>query len=291
MHNGQETPDPCSKPGITRRFTHWWCRPIRLALGLVLVICTMAAIVLSAGFHTTMHAVSTDAFCISCHEMESTVYQEFIQTSHYTNRTGIQATCSDCHTPKAFLPMMARKIQSVKELYGHLTGIINTPEKFEAHRLQMAQTEWHRMQSTDSQTCRNCHKFEQMDLAQQKPLAARMHSTASENGKTCIDCHKGFAHNMPALDSIEFLADRHGALNLDCAQCHIENPPEQDVSTAKCFSCHGNYEYLGRLTSHMGDHNPHLSHLGDVDCSDCHKGHIPSVLACNDCHTYDMKVP
>ncbi|WP_165657647.1 cytochrome c3 family protein, partial [Sutterella wadsworthensis] len=37
--------------------------------------------------------------------------------------------------------------------------------------------------------------------------------------------------------------------------------------------------------------NPHYSHLGDVNCTDCHKGHKKSELMCNSCHQFDLKVP
>ncbi|VEI48504.1 nitrate/TMAO reductase, membrane-bound tetraheme cytochrome c subunit [Actinobacillus equuli] len=33
----------------------------------------------------------------------------------------------------------------------------------------MAEREWARMKANDSQECRNCHNFEDMDFTQQKP--------------------------------------------------------------------------------------------------------------------------
>ncbi len=44
---------------------------------------------------------------------------------------------------------MVRKIQASKELYGKIFGIIDTPQKFEDHRLAMAQSEWRRMKNND----------------------------------------------------------------------------------------------------------------------------------------------
>ena len=52
------------------------------------------------GFNTAMDATNTETFCISCHEMEAYVYEEYTDTIHYSNRTGVRATCPDCHVPK-----------------------------------------------------------------------------------------------------------------------------------------------------------------------------------------------
>jgi cytochrome c-type protein NapC len=157
----------------------------------------IAGIVFWGGFNTAMEATNQLEFCISCHEMESTVYQEYKKTVHYQNRTGVRAICSDCHVPKDWIHKMKRKIQASGEVWGKITGSINTPEKFEAKRLELAQHEWDRMKASDSRECRNCHSFEGMNAAKQQPRAQQPHSKATERKQTCIDCHKGIAHQKP----------------------------------------------------------------------------------------------
>jgi cytochrome c-type protein NapC len=149
------------------------------------------------GFNTAMEATNTLDFCISCHEMHDNVYQEYKKTIHYTNRTGVRAVCSDCHVPKDWTHKMIRKIQASKEVWGKITGVIDTPVKFEAHRLEMAEREWARMKASDSRECRNCHNFDSMDPEKQKLRGAKMHKIARDENKTCIDCHKGIAHQKP----------------------------------------------------------------------------------------------
>ena len=129
--------------------------------------------------------------------MNDNVYQEYKKTIHYTNRTGVRAVCSDCHVPKDWTHKMIRKIQASKEVWGKITGVIDTPVKFEAHRLVMAEREWARMKATDSRECRNCHNFDSMDTEKQKLRGAKMHKIARDENKTCIDCHKGIAHQKP----------------------------------------------------------------------------------------------
>ncbi len=161
-------------------------------------------ILLWGGFNWALEKTNTEQFCIGCHEMKDNVYQELQETAHYTNRTGVRATCPDCHVPKEWIHKIKRKIAASKEVYGKLTKKIDTPEKFEEHRLEMAMREWKRMKDSDSHECRNCHHFAQMDLEKQDPRSADKHDPhvwevidGNEPSKTCIDCHKGIAHNLP----------------------------------------------------------------------------------------------
>ena len=52
----------------------------------------------------------------------------------------------------------------------HFTGKVDTKEKFEKHRLEMAEREWARMKANNSQECRNCHNFNDMDFTHNKKL-------------------------------------------------------------------------------------------------------------------------
>jgi cytochrome c-type protein NapC len=158
----------------------------------------IAGILFWGGFHWTMELSNTEAFCISCHEMRDTVYKELKETVHYSNRTGVRAICSDCHVPKEWIYKVKRKIQATNELYHKIVGTIDTPEKFESLRLELAKSVWASMKATDSRECRNCHAMKSMDLELQVRPAQRMHKAADEKGQTCIDCHKGIAHKLPA---------------------------------------------------------------------------------------------
>ena len=112
----------------------------------------------------------------------------------------MRATCPDCHVPREWGPKIVRKIQASNELWHKLLGSVDTPEKFQAKRIKLAESEWARMRANDSQECRNCHKFEYMDFAEQGRRAVRTHSRAFDEGTTCIECHKGVAHQLPPID-------------------------------------------------------------------------------------------
>jgi nitrate/TMAO reductase-like tetraheme cytochrome c subunit len=174
----------------------FWSR--RLILGTTVsgaIIFFIIGIIFWGGFNTAMEATNTTEFCIGCHEMEDNVYQEYKPTIHFANRTGVRAGCPDCHVPKPWIHKVVRKIQASKEVFFWLTGKLDTKEKFNEHRFELAQSVWHAMKSTDSRECRNCHNFESMNPEFQKPRARKQHLNAFETGQTCIDCHKGIAHH------------------------------------------------------------------------------------------------
>ena len=187
-----------ARPGALKRLWRWFFSRSKVAWGLIALVAFVVGILFWGGFNWAMEATNNEAFCISCHEMKDNVYAEYRNTAHYSNRTGVRATCPDCHVPKEWGPKVVRKIQASYELYGHfITGVIDTPEKFDAHRLDMATSVWTAMKKTDSRECRNCHDFEFMDFTLQENRAAQNHQAALDQGKTCIDCHQGIAHRLP----------------------------------------------------------------------------------------------
>jgi cytochrome c-type protein NapC len=163
----------------------------------LLLIGVAVGIIFWGGFNTAMEATNTETFCISCHEMEANVYKELQDTVHYQNRTGVRATCPDCHVPKDWVHKIVRKVQATNELYHHFMGTIDTRPKFEATRMELAQNVWTAMKKTDSRECRNCHNFDSMDYDKQDARSSTRHEDAAEAGFTCIDCHKGIAHKLP----------------------------------------------------------------------------------------------
>ena len=143
----------------------------KLVLGLMVAGFVGSVMLLAAGA-AGLAWTNTEEFCTGCHEMKDNVYAEFQGTIHDTNRTGVRAICTDCHVPRQVGPMMKRKVRASLELYGHfITGVIDTKEKFESHRLMLATRVWTRMKETDSLECRNCHKAEKMNSELQSPKA------------------------------------------------------------------------------------------------------------------------
>ena len=166
-------------------------RAVLLGMGVLL------GIVIVIGGVWSVEKTNTQTFCISCHELERTVYQEYLKSPHFRTESGVGATCPDCHVPREWFNKLVTKTIAIKDLYHHLAGTIDTREKFEAHRLTMAQRVWKNMKETDSRECRNCHDHTRMDFHKMSRRAQEKMEPGLEKGKTCIDCHKGIAHKLP----------------------------------------------------------------------------------------------
>ena len=187
-----------NKPGVLKRTWSFLKRPsAKYSLIGIATVSFFAGLIFWGGFNTGMEATNQLEFCIGCHEMRDNVYQEYKQTIHYSNRTGVRAICSDCHVPKDWGHKILRKIKASQEVWGKLTGYIDTKEKFESHRMELATHEWERMKASGSRECRNCHNFEAMSGVVQKQSVYNKHMKAKDEGQTCIDCHKGIAHHLP----------------------------------------------------------------------------------------------
>ncbi len=168
-------------------------RRLTLISGLVIFVLGLVAAGL---FNMGLAYTNRMEFCTSCHSMQTNL-REYKETIHYKNRVGVRATCHDCHVPHDFLPLMKAKIMAAKDVWGELTGELDTPEKYEAHRWEMANIVWKKLKDSNSATCRSCHDFKAMDFSEQDRSARKRHARAEERGETCIDCHTGIAHEEP----------------------------------------------------------------------------------------------
>ena len=162
-------------------------------------------------FDFVMEETNTEQFCISCHEMKENSFEEYRLSVHASNRSGMRATCPDCHVPQSFGPKMAAKMRASLDLYHSILGTIDTPEKFGARRLRMAEVVWERMRSTDSRECRECHDESNFDYMKQGRRAEQMHQEGLITGQTCIDCHKGITHRLPNIEQA-IGAEKGGAI-------------------------------------------------------------------------------
>lgn len=167
-----------------------------LGVGGIALVLALGALLMWSG-STALHMTNSTEFCISCHEMQANNYAEYAETVHAKNRTGVQAACADCHVPHDTLGMLKRKVFAASDIWHHLLGTIDSREKFETHRAELASRVWQHMKATDSQECRHCHQTTAMDSELQGPTAIKQHKRMASEQKTCIDCHYGIAHHEP----------------------------------------------------------------------------------------------
>jgi nitrate/TMAO reductase-like tetraheme cytochrome c subunit len=145
-----------------------------------------------------LHATSTTEFCFACHSHEVNIRAEYEASSHFRNASGVRAECSNCHLPEHdWFDYITTKMIVSLDAIPEFTGKVDTPEKWEAHRGEMAEKVWAEYRANDSRYCRHCHTPEAMDFELQSQMARGVHQNGAAADKTCIDCHAGLVHKLP----------------------------------------------------------------------------------------------
>ena len=197
-----EDPKVHQAPGRPGLVTRTWRRlrsptarwSVAALVGVGIVLSAIGVI----GTQVMVHVTGTDKFCGgACHSMQW-VAKEHQESTHGATRTGMRATCHDCHIPREYPELLWYKaVAGVKDVIGEIRGTLATEEKFRAERKRMAELVWAEYKDNDSRACRGCHVFSTEVLAKQKEVARAIHAPVLEGRATCIDCHKGVGHLAP----------------------------------------------------------------------------------------------
>lgn len=175
------------------RRRRWLGVPMLGVLGLVVL-----GAALLTGFHEVVEFSSRNEICYGCHIGMDTVVEEYRESVHFANRTGVQASCSDCHVPTPFVDKLVAKAVAMKDVY---VKVVHDPqlEDFEGIRYALAERVRDRMIARDSAECRNCHTPEEWRLDLQTDKSRQNHDPAVwvEKDRTCVSCHIGVAHKKP----------------------------------------------------------------------------------------------
>lgn len=246
-----------------------------------------------AGMNLFFRETDTLEFCTSCHTMEKP-FTEYKETVHYKNHSGIRATCSDCHVPGNDHPVAKiwAKIYAAKDIWHEIIGTIDTPEKFEAHRWEMANRVWDKMKRTDSRECRSCHSWDAMQFSEQDKSAAKKHQRAKKEGKTCIDCHKGIAHEEPEEPEAATVIKTASDSVTNVQGKKADEAVSDDASTAASTS-----SAAATTTPKKSEtpSSPAVSAVSNTDATDA--GPLTDLVnGCNQCHgkngnSHEDKVP
>ncbi len=191
--------DP-NPPGIGRRLLRWLASPSsRWPVAVLLVAGVLVGAAMVVGTQVAIAVTGTDEFCgNACHSHRQFVYPEHKLSVHYGNRTGVRASCSDCHVPHTYPAKLIYKVRAgVVDAIAEARGTISTQEKFDAQRWRLANMVWDEMRADNSAHCRSCHDPEAWDPKKQSEDAVKQHKKFLNGKATCIDCHTGVAHKEP----------------------------------------------------------------------------------------------
>ena len=190
------SPDPRGpERGLWRRLSTPSARWSVLALLVIGIVVGAGAVI---GTQVMVAVTGSNEFCSgACHSMQW-VANEYRQSVHFANRTGVRATCHDCHIPHEYPGLLWYKAKAgLKDAIGEMRGVISTEAKFHQERKRMAEEVWAEFKETNSANCQHCHAFDATIVAKQQEFVRPMHEQVLAKSATCIDCHKGVAHAEP----------------------------------------------------------------------------------------------
>ena len=171
-----------------------------------------------------------------------------------------------------------------------------------------------RVEESDLSSCTGCHRSTIPGSINPNSFSVRIHSShlSPKVDAGCLACHvweQGRYFGLPGIDrswgapeqedmliikeifgswlSSEYLDHLHAGAFISCANCHGQLPTaDATVEKQKCLECHGSMQELAKKTEppDFKDRNPHQSHLGEIDCTVCHKAHGASKVYCLGCH-------
>lgn len=78
------------------------------------------------------------------------------------------------------------------------------------------------------------------------------------------------------------------------AQAQLKSSPmhanlPETAQMKDCLQCHQSYEAVAKKTENLTP-NPHSSHRGEPECTNCHKVNAKPHFECNDCHELNIKM-
>ncbi len=151
----------------------------------IIVVCSVVG---SYGFTSwSVGYTSSEKFCIGCHEMKE-AYRSWKTSSHYDNRSGVVASCADCHLPTDTISKIKVKtLSGMKDTFVHYLG---NPNELDYKEL----AEKARAGITDD-SCRKCHKNLFPSAISKGGLIAHRALESGEK-KRCVECHINLVHNV-----------------------------------------------------------------------------------------------
>ena len=237
----------------------------RIAIALISILFITPFVIRASSPRLTQEDFAAAASgCVSCHGTSTTkALSKETPTSHCPPAVGATTDvnyCLKCHTLAAAAPAFAWTVHQ---------------SHFGIHIAAKGQ----------KATCDLCH---QLDANGNFTLTG---ASNSPSFKTTADVVAKMPTYYVSRATSIHLDHTHGRQSVTCAACHGTTFPTQAPKKEQCFACHGTYEQLAEQSSfHFDALYPH-SQSDPVECSNCHKAHKKSVLACNDCHSFTIPVP
>ena len=137
------------------------------------------------------HYTSSEEFCTGCHSMELSA-EPYRESAHYKPRSGVRASCGDCHVSEGVLSATWDHFLGTKDVFHQLFGPdYDNPVVRALHIPEAAFSARAWFKKQNSSTCKRCHVKEA--IFGDRPDTLQIHLEDAE-GKSCIECHYNLVH-------------------------------------------------------------------------------------------------
>ena len=255
--------------------------------------------------------------CVVCHEDVPMQMLDLLTPHGRMFAIDSTAECRDCHPEHRGSTALLTEIEGWK--YPHeLSGYYLTAHQFKAENDPFKCVDCHGTDVTifDVNLCESCHTQQDQDF---------ITGHLVDYGSSCLECHNGFDSMTTDFIHADFqfkLTGKHAEVpceechrnghNLvdfrmlpqDCASCHKNDDPHEEMLGADCASCHtpegwkpSQFDHnrstfkLAQGHADVACVNCHLNKLfrgTPTDCFSCHKSDDPHAGAlgndCASCH-------
>lgn len=269
------------------------------------------------------------AFCTSCHQIESTIFDNLYKDKHRF------IACGECHTlsrKENLRLLLDYSFARDEALRGHLKtdlGSCNRCHNIDTAEMRMAGEEsLHRLHLVRANlTCLNCHPMDDHFTATASNNCGKCHIGKQVLSKgmgqfACIVCHKFqktrgdslpgredcLSCHMYLRGSHELSLDRPDApMHMDCNNCHKPHlRPTTQFTERECLVCHAIEIKMGPQEKAFHPdcltcHKPHNWKAPNSACSTCHKtiskrpehkgtAHLTNCIICHTPHDFGKRV-
>ena len=149
----------------------------------------LIGIVFSFIFTIAVKSTSDASFCVRCHTMKPVVASYYDDLHGGKNKTGVRASCTDCHLPHDNLVnyLFQKGRTGIHDVYAEIfkdKSKINWEERLD-----------HREEYTYDSGCLKCHsELEEATLTNKKSFLAHKHYFSKTITSQCTTCHPHVGH-------------------------------------------------------------------------------------------------
>ncbi len=161
---------------------------LSLSTKTALVVGVIVGILFIVFTNKALKYTSTDAYCQSCHVHPHAEFS-WKQSPHYTNKSGVQVHCVECHLPPEGLPYLREKVKTgLRDIW------VNTFTDTKKIDWESKSKLEHAVNIVYKESCVRCHQNLFTKGLSREGEDAHLYYSQHERDLECVNCHLNVGH-------------------------------------------------------------------------------------------------